>query len=368
MPNDVAKLPAIGCEGRVPTRILSCLCLSLLVSAVAVAAPFHSPPPETLSAAIDRGDYPNTTSILVMRNGVPVRELYFGRGDRERLNNTRSAMKAITALAVGLALADHSIASAQTPAFGFFADLRPLRNDTPDKEAITLGDMMSMSSALDCDDNDENSQGSEDRMHEQRNWTLWGVDLPTYSGFARDGQGQGAWRYCTINAVLAGQVVQRATHMPIDQYIARRLFFPLGIQRWDWPRSPSGEVMTGGGLRLRTRDLGRIAAMMADDGRWQDHQIVPSSWIDAMLTIRRASRPDQNYGYFMFQGSYSTPCGPINAWYMAGNGGSQILILREYRLAIVVTRENYNVLGTSRQTVDLLQRYVLPEVICGVSQ
>ena len=348
-----------------PSPSWLCLCL---ISVLAAAAPAHSAPMDELHAAVNRGDYPNTTSVLVMRNGEPVQEAYFGRGNRERLNDTRSAMKAITALAVGLAVADHSIPSAQTPAFGFFADLRPFRNDTPDKEAITLADMMSMSSALDCDDNDERSQGSEDRMHEQPNWTRWGVDLPTYSGFARDNQGMGAWRYCTINAVLAGQVVQRATHTPIDGYIARRLFAPLGIQRWDWPRSPSGEVMTGGGLRLRTRDLGRIAAMMADDGRWRGRQILSSSWVDAMLTIHRASRSDQNYGYFIFQGSYITPCGPTNAWYMAGNGGSQILILRERRVAIVVTRENYNVPGTSRQTVDLLERYLLPEVICGSSQ
>ena len=124
------------------------------------------------------------------------------------LNDTRSAMKAITALAVGAAIADGAIPSAQTPAFQYFADLRPLQHDTSDKEAITLADLMSMSSALDCDDNDDNSVGSEDRMHEQRNWTRWGVDLPTYPGFSRDIHGLGLWRYCTLNAVLAGQVIQ----------------------------------------------------------------------------------------------------------------------------------------------------------------
>jgi CubicO group peptidase (beta-lactamase class C family) len=188
--------------------------------------------------------------------------------------------------------------------------------------------------------------------------------LPTYASYARDDFGLGAWRYCTINAVLAGQVIQRAERVTFDRYVERRLFAPLGITRWDWPKSPTGEIMTGGGLRLTTRDIGKIAAMMANNGRWQGHQILPKSWIDAMLTVRRAPRPDQNYGYFIFQGNYRTACGPMPAWYMAGNGGSQVLILRNLHAAIVVTRAAYNMRGTSFQTVDLIEKYLLPLLPC----
>lgn len=344
------------------SRIPLLLAALWIVSASTVAT---GAPQDGLTAAIKRGDYPKTTSVLVMQQGKLVFERYFGEGNRIMLNDTRSAMKAITALAVGAAIADGAIPSAQTPAFQYFADLRPMQHDTSDKEAIMLADLMSMSSALDCDDNDDNSAGSEDRMHEQRNWTRWGVDLPTYAGFSRDIHGLGPWRYCTINAVLAGQVVQRATHKPVDQYVEQRIFAPLGIEQWEWPRSPVGEVMTGGGLRLRSRDIARIAAMMSEGGQWRGKPVIPSTWIDEMLTIRRASRPDQNYGYFIFEGQYNTKCGPINAWYMAGNGGSQILILREQRTAIVLTRMNYNVSGTARQSVDLLEKYVLPRFLCG---
>lgn len=347
-----------------PTRLRIWLFLGAL-SVASVSTGATDAPLDGLRAAIMRGDYPKTTSILVMHQGKLVFEAYFGEGNRTLLNDTRSAMKAITALAVGAAIADGAIPSAQTPAFQYFADLRPLQHDTSDKEAITLADLMSMSSALDCDDNDDNSVGSEDRMHEQRNWARWGVDLPTYAGFSRDSHNLGPWRYCTINAVLAGQVVQRATHRQIDQFVEHRIFAPLGIRQWEWPRSPVGEVMTGGGLRLRSRDIATIAAMMADSGQWQGKSVIPSTWVDEMLTIRRAPRPDQNYGYFIFERQFNTTCGAVKAWYMAGNGGSQILILREQRTAIVLTRTNYNVRGTAQQSVDLLEKYVLPRFVCG---
>lgn len=335
------------------------------LSVVYVSKAATETPLDGLSAAIKRGNFPKTTSVLVMQRGKLVYERYFEEGHRRLLNDTRSAMKGVTALAIGAAIADGAIPSAQTPAFQYFADLRPFQHDTSDKEAITLADLMSMSSALECDDNDDNSVGSEDRMHEQHNWTRWGVDLPTYAGFSRDVHGLGSWRYCTIDAVLVGQAVQRATHSPVDRFIERRLFAPLGIHHWQWTRSPAGEAMTGGGLRLQSRDLAKIAAMVADRGQWQGKQVVPASWIDEMLTVRRASRPDQNYGYFTFEGQFNTTCGPVRAWYMAGNGGSQILILRERRTAVVLTRTNYNVAGTSRQSTELLEKYVLPRFVCG---
>jgi CubicO group peptidase (beta-lactamase class C family) len=221
-----------------------------------------------------------------------------------------------------------------------------------------------MSSALDCDDNDDASPGNEDKLHEQSNWTRWAVDLPTMRGYVRDAMALGPWRYCTTNAFLTGQIVQRATHTPIDRYIDEKLLRPLGIARRNWSFSPSGEVMTGGGLELRSRDLAKVAWMLVDHGRWHGHSILPKEWVDETLTARRDSGPNQRYGYFVFEGDYHTTCGLKPAWYMAGNGGSQILMLKDLNAAIVVTRTNYNVRGSSAQTVDLLEKYVLPALPC----
>jgi len=317
-----------------------------------------------LRAAIAHGDYPKTTSVLIVRDGKLAFEAYFGDGGPEVLNNTRSATKAFTALAVGLAIQDGAIPSQHVPAFAYLSDLKPFRNDTVDKAAITLEDMLTMSSALDCDDSVDASPGNEDNMHAQPNWTRWAVDLPTMPNYRRDTSGLGPWRYCTTNAFLAGQVVQRATHKPVDKYIEAELLRPLGITRQNWSYSPAGEAMTGGGLELRARDLAKVAWMLTDNGRWRGRQLVPAAWVEAMLTVRRASRPDQNYGYFIFEGAFKTACGAVPAWYMAGNGGSQIVVLRDLRAAVVVTRTNYNVRGTSLQTTELLEKYVLPSLPC----
>jgi CubicO group peptidase (beta-lactamase class C family) len=318
-----------------------------------------------LPGAIARGDFPKTTSVLIVRDEKLVYERYFGDGGRDVLNDTRSATKSITSLAVGMAINSGAIASPKAPALAWLGDKRPFANDTPAKDAITIEDLLTMSSALDCNDDDDNSPGNEDKMHPQHEWTRWAVDLPTVKGYERDQAGLGPWRYCTTGAFLLGQIVQRAVREPVDRYIDRRLLAPLGITKREWPHSPSGEAMTGGGLRLRSRDLAKIAWMLADDGRWKARRVVQKSWIDAALAIHRKAYADTNYGYLFWQRNYATACGQISGWYMAGNGGNAIVVLRDIKTAVIVTRSNYNTRGMHQQTIALLEKYVLPSLPCA---
>lgn len=340
-----------------------------MILAMLAGLPAHADTPPMLAmpqleAAIASGETPKTTAVLVMRDGRIVYERYFGNGSADRLNDTRSAMKSITGLAVGLAIHDGAIGSVEDPAFRYLADLEPFAHDGPLKRAITIRDLLTTSSALDCNDDDDASPGNEDRMHEQPRWTRWAVDLPLMHGYSRDASGLGPWRYCTAGSVLLGQIVQRAEREPVDRFIERRLFAPLAISRWEWPRSPSGEVMTGGGLRLTARDLGKIASMLAADGRWSGVQVVPSKWIAEALTVRRDAYPGLEYGYLFWHRLFHTRCGDASGWFMAGNGGNAIVALRDLHAAVVVARENYNTRGMHQQTQALLEKDILPALVC----
>lgn len=325
-------------------------------------------PLSRLALAIDTGKYPKTTSVLVVFRDRLIYEHYFGEGGRDFLNNTRSATKSITSLAIGAAIDDHAISDVEATVFGYFADLAPFRSNTSLKQGITIADLLTMSSALDCDDNIEASPGNEDRMHEQQLWTRWAVDLPTKGDYTHDADGRGPFSYCTAGAFLLGQVIERATHMPVDLYIEKKLFIPLDISKWRWSRSPAGEVMTGGGLELRSRDLAKLAWMLVNNGRWHDRQVVSADWVKAALMAYRKANPEQDYGYFFWQRIYTTKCGATQGWYMAGNGGNAVIILKDLGAAIVVTRENYNAHGMHEQTVDLLQHFVLPALPCKTGQ
>ena len=146
--------------------------------------------------------------------------------------------------------------------------------------------------------------------------------------------------------------------------MAEHLFAPLGITRWEFSKSPSGEIMTGGGLRLRTRDLATVARLMLAHGAWGGTQIVPAAFARAALTVHRDAMPEQRYGYLFWTRQYKTPCGTTTGWFMGGNGGNAIVMLTDLDAVVVVTRTNYNTRGMHQQTTQLIEDQILPALAC----
>jgi len=317
-----------------------------------------------IAKAIARGDAPKTTSVLVMHGSAVEYERYFAGATAETLHDTRSTTKSLTALALGIAIDRHAVSGLAAPAFGYLADLAPFAHDEPGKAAITVEDLLTMSSALDCNDDDDESPGNEEKMYPKRVWVRWAADLPVRADYQRDGSGRGPWHYCTAGAFLLGQIVQRAARQPIDRFMAEQLFAPLGITAWEFSKSPSGEIMTGGGLRLRTRDLAAAARLMLADGARDGKQIVSAAFSRAALTVHREAMSDAHYGYLFWKRQYKTPCGMTTGWMMAGNGGNAVVMFRDLDAVVVVTRTNYNMRGMHQQTIALIEDAILPELAC----
>jgi len=222
-----------------------------------------------------------------------------------------------------------------------------------------------MSSALDCNDDDAASPGNEENMYPKPVWARWAVDLPVRADYARDASGRGPWHYCTAGVFLLGQIVQRAAHQPVDQFMASALFAPLGITRWEFSRSPAGEPMTGGGLRLSSRDLAALARLSRDGGKAGTAQVVPAAFVRAATTVHRAAFPGQDYGYLLWHRVYHAACASAEGWFMGGNGGNAIVVLPALDAVIVITRTNYNTRGMHQQTVRLIEDEILPALACG---
>ena len=225
-----------------------------------------------------------------------------------------------------------------------------------------------MASALDCDDDVDDSPGNEVNMYPKQKWLSWALAIPTRVEFQRGASGYGPFHYCTAGTFLLGQIVQRAARTPIDEFMAAQLLRPLGIARWEFARSPSNEVMTGGQLRLRSRDLATVAEMMRTGGAWHGTQIVSAAWLRAMMTlIHPDANPQftQGFGLQIWHRNYKTACGhTIEGWLMSGNGGNHIVIAPALDAVIVVTRTNYNTRGMHPQTTRLIEDHILPGLGC----
>jgi CubicO group peptidase (beta-lactamase class C family) len=333
------------------------------------AAPVAAQPAQldlsAMSAQIEAGQYRKIEAIRVIRNGRTVFEGdYHGNTPESRID-ARSSGKSITALAIGMAIDDGKLAGVDLPVFGFFKDRAPFAHDGPAKRAITIRDLLTMSSALDCDDWTDASPGNEERMYVTRDWTRFALDIPIAKDYARGAGGLGRYSYCTAGAFLLGRIVERATGERFDTYVQRRLFDPLGITGAQWRTSPNGEIQSGGQLSLRARDFAAIGQLILDGGIADGKQIVSRIWLREMLTVRAKATPLDGYGYLWWVRDYRETGNP-RPWpgfYMSGNGGNKVVLFPDLKTVVVILSTNYNQRDMHQLSTALIEQHILPALV-----
>jgi len=316
--------------------------------------------------AVEQGDYKAITSILVAQNGRVVYEHYFDADGMNARRNTRSATKTVAGMLAGLAVVDGQM-SRDSKIFDLLPPQRRARmlNPDPRKEAITVEDLLTMSSLVECNDDNEFSRGNEERMYLVEDWVQFYADLPV-QGFPAwmpkpaDSPHGRSFRYCTAGVTTLGEVIQSAVHEPLQAYAQRRLFDPLGIQAPEWQFSPLGLAQAGGGLGLRTRDLWKLGQLYLDGGRHEGKQLIPAEWVRRSLTAQAMAREDADYGYLWWLMKIPSGDSTITSPVMAGNGGNAVFLLPEKRAVVVITTTNYNERQPHLLTFKLLTSDLLP--------
>lgn len=322
-----------------------------------------------MDAAVRAGDFKQVTSILVSRQGRITYESYFDAGGAEERRNTRSVTKTVTAMLVGAAIQAGRLPGVQARVMSYFANMEPFANPDPRKRAITVEDFLTMSSLLECSDENEYSRGNEERMYLVEDWVRFTLDLPV-KGFPDwmpkpEASPYGrAFSYCTAGVSTLGALLERATGESLDNFAHRSLFAPLGISGERWAHSPTGFAQGGGGLMLRSRDLLALGQLLLDHGRRDGRQILSQAWVTAMMTPHvRIDDERGDYGYLLWLPTFKVQGRSINAAGMYGNGGNKVVIIPALQMVIVITTTNYGVAHSHALSERLITDYILPAAL-----
>jgi CubicO group peptidase (beta-lactamase class C family) len=348
--------------------------LLLVQSAAAQAWPVSTPEKlgldrtvlEALDADIAAGKYGNTDSMLVIRHGQIAFDRTYHRDydklyaaqakqpgalnahdfggpynyfnpwwhpfyQRGALHTLQSVTKTVTSVVIGAAIAREEFPSIDTPVLSFFPGIN-VANVDERKRRMTVRHLLTMTAGFDWNEGlpykDPANTGS--AMEASADWVKYTIDRPM-----SDEPGA-RFNYNSGATMILGRIFEQATGQDIEEYAAKHLFRPLGIEHYFWKRTPDGGADTEGGLYLDPHDLARIAYLFHKNGAWEGKQIVTPDWVKQSLTPATTVSAATGVKYGFKWWLYPTAFGG------SGFGGQKPLVIPEYDLVIVFTAWNIN--------------------------
>lgn len=236
---------------------------------------------QRLQSALDFAERKNSKGVVVLWRGKILAERYWDGADEGTVHPAYSLTKSLVATLVGMAVEDGAIRSVDQPA----ADFLPEWKGSEAHEAITVGDLLSMTSGL------EGGKRIFVRGLLARNARAFGTGLDLAH---RPGT---RWEYHNAAYRLLFPILEEATGEGLEAYTERKLLRPLGMDSTRWEKKqrllhPDQHTF----MTMSPRDAARYGHFVLAGGNWDGCQLVGREWIE------RATRPaypgvHPSYGY-----------------------------------------------------------------------
>lgn len=299
-------------------------------------------------------------SLIVIKDHKLVMEEYANTYWRETIHDIRSAGKSITALLMGIALDKGYVKSVEQSVYEFFPEITFTHPPTKEHLAINIKHLLMMSSGLDADANDIESQGNGLHWVAEENWLEIALNLPMKFTSGEK------WVYNDVCAMLCGAIIQKASGIPLSKFAQEHLFEPLGIREFYWYKNPKGIPGAMGNLYISNLAFAKLGLLVLEKGNWQGKQIISSDWIAQLSTERfDISTLDpfaDHYGYLWYIKTSKIKDKEYSYIYASGNGGNKLYVIPEEQLVISIQSSAYG-RGYGHERSNFIFRSILGAIL-----
>ncbi len=216
-----------------------------------------------------------TTGLLVVHQGDIVHEEYrLGAAEISRFTSWSMAKSVLSAL-IGIAVEEGHIASIRDPIGRYVTDLSGSGYaDVPIEDALTMSSGVAFDEDYDSFTSDVNMLFVDIAAGTPMAETIAGLERVREPGIYND--------YISSDSIALGLVLEHATGMSADAYLASRLWGPMGAEAHAfWNTGRSGEVLPMCCLNATLRDYARFGRLYLEAGARDGTQIVPAAWVAA---------------------------------------------------------------------------------------
>ena len=254
--------------------------------------------PRDLPAFLDRTE---TTGLVVVHRGAITHEEYRQGADETSPFTSWSMAKSVLSALIGIAVEEGHIESIRDPIGAYVPALAGSGyGDVPIEDALT------MSSGVAFDEDYDNPMSDINMLFIRA--MAMGVPVEeTLAGLERV-RAPGTYNdYVSSDSMALGLVLEAATGMAPSDYLASRLWGPMGAEAdASWSIDRGGQEFALCCLNATLRDWARFGRLYLERGARDARQIVPADWVAASVSPEaphlqpgenRASHWTFGYGY-----------------------------------------------------------------------
>ncbi len=257
---------------------------------------------------------PATTSLVVIRHGFLVSELYFRGKTRDSLLPIRSVTKTVIGSLIGVAIQQGYIGGIDTNLVEVFPELASFCENNLRKR-LTLKTLLSLTDGWRFNEEDPNDPAWQTQT--QAKYMLEQCPLVHEPGTH--------FNYSSLTTQVLSHIITRVTGRHALDYAKQTLFDRMAIDTVEWPINQEGDAWGGGGLKMRPVDAAKIGLLYLRGGLWRDERLLPDNFIRAATQAHSQGGPpcDLPYGYCMWLSNINGH----DAWLGLGFGGQRLVMV-----------------------------------------